>query len=259
MAKSKDLVGQKFGRALVISRSGSRNGRVYWFCACDCGKKFETITASLTGGKTTSCGCYRHERERDANIKHGKTNSRIYRIYNLMKNRCYNHNVPRYKNYGARGIRVCDDWLGEDGFIAFNNWAILNGYNDDLTIERIDVNGNYCPENCKWIRKEEQAKNKTSNVIIEIDDKKQILSEWCKEFNIEYGLAHERMYNGWNAIDALTKPKQRTRLYKYNGNEFTMKQLSEISGLSPTTIKGRMDKKWDMERIINQPYKSIRK
>lgn len=257
MAKAKDLIGQKFGRVLVVSKAKNRNGKVYWSCYCDCGKRFETLTSSLTCGKTTSCGCYRHEREIEANIKHGKRNTRIYRIYHGMKNRCYNSQIPKYKNYGGRGVKICDEWLGENGFINFYNWAIESGYDNTLTIERIDVNGNYCPKNCKWITEKEQAKNKTNNIYIEIDGRKKILSEWCKEFNIRYGLVHGRISKGWNAIDALTK--QKSGLHEYKGRQLTLKEISEISGLSPKTIKSRLDKKWSMERIINEPYRMVKK
>lgn len=255
MPKPRNLEGKKFGRALVVSKAESKNGIRYWNCVCDCGNHFKTTTYHLTSGRTKSCGCYRHEREIEANIKHGKRHTRIYRIYHTMKDRCYNKNVLKYKNYGARGICICDEWLGENGFINFYNWSMDSGYRDDLTIERIDVNKNYCPENCKWIPMGEQAKNRTNNIMVEINGKKQILSEWCKELNLGYGFVHNRIRQGWSIIDALTKPKERTGLYEYNGKKYKIKQLAEMSGLSPTTIKSRLDKKWSISRIMSQPFK----
>lgn len=256
MSKPRNLEGQKFGRALVVSKAESKNGRRYWNCVCDCGNKFKTLAYHLTSGRTKSCGCYRHEREIEANTKHGKRSTRIYRIHHTMKGRCYDKNNPKYKNYGARGIYICDEWLGENGFINFYNWSMANGYKNDLTIERIDVNKNYCPENCTWIPMGEQAKNKTNNIIIEMNGKKQILSEWCKELNLKYSFVHNRIKQGWNVIDALTKPKEKTGLYEYKGKKYKIKQLSEMSGLSPKTIKSRLDKKWSINRIMNQPFKT---
>ena len=134
------------------------------------------------------------QRTREANLKHGLTDSRIYSIYLGMKNRCYNKNEKAYLNYGARGITICDEWLDKDsGFTAFLNWAFSNGYSDNLTIDRIDVNGNYEPSNCRWADKYTQANNKRTNKYFIHNGIKKTMTEWSRELNIPYTAIQYRL------------------------------------------------------------------
>lgn len=169
MGKIKDLTGQKFGRLTAIEHVGftkpNKHGRRYaiWKCRCDCGKYIERATDVLKNGKS-SCGCRQKEvlkKMSDKNVTHNMTHTRLYRIYKGIIGRCYYKCSQRYNAYGGRGIKVCDEWKNDR--TKFFEWALENGYSDELTIERIDVNGNYCPENCKWIPASEQYKNKQSN------------------------------------------------------------------------------------------------
>lgn len=194
--RTNDIVGKKFGKLKVISFSEKRNGRAYWNCLCDCGNYCIIERSALICGKTKSCGCYKIQRAREANITHGQRYTRLYSIYNKMIQRCYNKNNPKYKNYGMRGILICDKWL--NNFTEFYNWAINNGYTDKLTIERINVNKGYEPANCKWIPAKEQAKNRTTNIIITISGEKDILSEWCKKFAINYKKANYKYHKGYS-------------------------------------------------------------
>lgn len=208
MGKYEDLTGKRFGRIFVESYFGHKGKKVAWNCVCDCGNKFVTVSCHLKDGHTTSCGCYRHEREIEANIKHGKRKTRLYTIFATMKQRCYDKNNPNYKNYGARNIKICDDWLND--FMQFYKWAISNGYTDKLTIERINVNGNYEPKNCKWIPPELQAQNRTTNIRITFNGETDILSNWCKNLGLNYKTIHERLRKGWK-VDKAFKTKIRKR------------------------------------------------
>ena len=177
MGKLSDLTGLKFGRLTVIQRSGTKNGHVAWLCKCDCGKTIVTIGNLLKSGKSKSCGCKKIETCGDTHRIHGKSNTRLYIAWQHMKQRCCNTKNDRYKYYGGRGISICDDWMQ---FEPFEQWALSNGYEDELTIDRIDVNGDYCPENCRWVTWETQQNNKRNNNIIEAFGEKRTLAEWSK-------------------------------------------------------------------------------
>lgn len=151
-----DLTGQRFGRVIAVAFKGTRNGRGYWECLCDCGKSKTFCTRELRAGDITSCGCERKERA----TKHGLYYTREHRIWIGMKSRCSNAKMNNYKWYGGKGIKVCKEW--SEDFKTFYEWAHENGYQDNLTIDRIDGNGDYEPKNCRWITIQEQQRNKTN-------------------------------------------------------------------------------------------------
>lgn len=155
------LSGMKFGRLVVLERSANTiNGQASWICRCECGNITHPITGSnLRKGKTKSCGCLR--------TRHGEYDTRLYEVWHSMKNRCYCTTNHAYQNYGGRGITVCDEWLND--FVAFKVWAMAHGYDPiaprgKCTLDRIDVNGNYCPDNCRWVTMKVQQNNRRNNV-----------------------------------------------------------------------------------------------
>lgn len=153
----KNICGEQFGKWIVIKRDYSKRGRnAMWICQCECGNTKSVDSFSLASGSSRSCGC-----SKVGNVKHGLHDTRLYRIYCGMKTRCYNPKVLHYKNYGGRGISICDEWL--NSFKDFYDWAMANGYSDELSIDRINVNGNYEPSNCRWATNLEQARNKRNS------------------------------------------------------------------------------------------------
>ncbi len=156
MSKIIDLTEQKFGRLLVIKKSDkkSKNRSIYWTCKCTCGKIKDIRSDSLKIGTIKSCGCLHKEKI----STHGLTNHLLYRCWLNMKQRCYDVNYSRYKDWGGRGIKVCFKW--KDNFLNFYNWAINNGWQKELQIDRIDNDGNYCPRNCRFVTRSENCKNR---------------------------------------------------------------------------------------------------
>lgn len=176
-------LGEKYGRLTVVGFVHKRK-KWYWKCRCDCGNEVVAQGCIVRSGHTTSCGCYQKEKASEANLTHGMTRSRLYRIYNAAKNRCYNSGQPNYENYGGRGIRMCEEWL--NSFDSFKDWALSTGYDDDLTLEREDVNGMYCPENCRWATRAEQSRNTRRNHLYTHNGRTQILTDWCAELGLNF-------------------------------------------------------------------------
>ena len=217
----KDLAGQKFNNFKVIEYAYTKNKRGYWKCKCLCGKIRNVETYKLKTGIIKSCGCLNMNKKGKENFlfKHGLTDERLYSTWDNMKSRCYNIKNKRYKNYGGRGICVCKEW--KNNFLSFYNWAMENGYQDDLTIDRIDVNGDYEPNNCRWVTIKEQANNKTTNHIIEYKGEKHTLSEWSRllPINISQTLLKYRLDKlNWSIEDTFTKPVRRFKNVTKRGN-----------------------------------------
>ena len=203
---AENLVGQRFGRLVVIERDKERNTRkTYYYCRCDCGTVKSIRADSLKCGAIRSCGCLKLEQDRinlEANHSHKQSGTRLYEIWQGIKKRCYNPHEPRYARYGGRGVAVCDEWKND--FSAFYEWAVGSGYNDTLTIDRIDNDGDYCPNNCRWASQETQARNRSNNIKIMIGNSTRTLTEWCEIFDLNFEMIYARYKrNGFKGIDDL--------------------------------------------------------
>lgn len=209
VAHYKDITNMKFGKLTAIKlhhqkqcfdKNGKKNGtNHYWLCKCDCGNECIVNKYHLLYRRTTSCGCL----HRGKTI-HNLSNSRIYKIWGDMKNRCSNKNNTAFKFYGERGITVCNEW---QDFKNFYDWSINNGYNDNLTIDRINVNGNYEPNNCRWVDINFQQKNKRTNRFIKYNGKTLCLSDWATKYNISYKMLCKRLKDGWDFETAINTKK----------------------------------------------------
>lgn len=207
-----DMTGKKHGKLQVLGFAGiHKDGQAYWNCLCDCGNTAIVAGNKLRSGHTVSCGCYKVLRQHQTHVIHGKTNSQLYVAWCNMKSRCYNPKNIMAHRYGARGISVCDEWKND--FTAFGAWALSNGYEEGLTLDRIDVNGNYCPENCRWVTKEAQYLNRSDNHIIEAFGERKTIKEWADSSGIKYDTIERRINAyGWSPERAVTeKPVHRGR------------------------------------------------
>lgn len=182
-----DLTGQRFGRLTVLSYDHSdRLCHSYWRCLCDCGNETTARADLLQGRNTISCGCY----HREIKTTHGMSNSRLYNIWSKMKDRCDNPNIKLYKYYGERGVFICDEWLN---FENFRDWALSNSYEDGLSIDRINNNDGYYPENCRWVDAITQSNNRRSNHNVSWHDETHTIAEWARIFGISYSLLWQRI------------------------------------------------------------------
>lgn len=198
----RDLTGQRFGKLTVIERGENRNRRAAWVCLCDCGNLKTIPSWNLVSGQTNSCGCLNQEINHDYSTKHGQSHTRLYTIWICMKQRCYYPKHIHFNCYGGRGITICEEW--KDDFQAFHDWAIHNGYDEHLTIDRIDVNGNYEPSNCRWATAKEQSNNQRSNHNIEFNGEIHSISEWSVITGIPNTTIHNRLKRGWTIEKTLT-------------------------------------------------------
>lgn len=212
-----EMIGRQFNRLTVISEiedyiSPSGGKHKQYMCLCQCGNTTKVLKEHLTSGRKKSCGCLKRE---NGKRTHGEIHTRLYRIWGNMCNRCSNPNNPAWDRYGGRGIQVCDKWKS---FENFRNWAYSSGYSDELTIDRVDNDRGYEPNNCRWSDDFEQANNKRNNRLIEYNGEIKTLSEWSTALNIPYKTLHRRIIGlGWTVERAFTQPmRQTTQCVKHN-------------------------------------------
>lgn len=203
-----DLTGMKFGALKVLKRHEGKTDiskSCYWICQCDCGNIVSRRTSTLkraSKGSIPNCGCLNAKRLKKCSLsmkKHGMSKTRIFGIWENMRDRCNNPNSQQYYLYGERGIKVCKEWLSD--FLAFYNWSIKNGYRQGLSIDRIDVNGDYEPNNCRWATAKQQIRNRRNTVYVNIGGVRKTLGELSEEYNIKYNTLYGRYRRHKGASD----------------------------------------------------------
>lgn len=219
MAYIKDIQGQRFGRWTVIRFSHiGTSGAAMWWCKCDCGTERAVQGSSLRMGLSKSCGClgaeHRKEAVRKAAKHHGR-NERLYGVWRGIIDRCENPKSKYYYRYGSRGISICDEWRND--YAAFRTWALENGYDDSVpkgvkTLDRIDNDGDYSPNNCTWHNMEEQSNNRSSNRVLEYNGEKHTAAQWARILGFErHTILHRIDKLGWDVERALTTPNMHTQ------------------------------------------------
>lgn len=198
MGNSKDLSDRRFGHLRVVKLAYAHGGHLYWHCLCDCGMDTVVRSGHLLSGHTNSCGC------RKGRYTHRESNTRLYTIWNGMRSRCRDVDNPFY---GAKGIAVCEEW---HRYESFRDWALAHGYRDGLSIDRIDNNSGYSPENCRWATPKEQANNTRKTRLITYNGETHSVCEWARKLNIKQSTLNMRLNKyGWSVEDALGKEVKR--------------------------------------------------
>jgi hypothetical protein len=238
-----DLTGKKFGKLLVIERCEdkiyNRNRKTtQWNCVCDCDKNVivKVTSNALRDGKT-HCGCVKTIRY--GHPTHGMTNTRLFNIWGSVIQRCNNPNHMCYHNYGGRGIKLCDEWF--DKFELFYDWAINNGYNENLSLDRIDNDKGYCPENCRWATPSEQQRNRRDNVVLEYNGETKLLQDWCEIFGIDRRTVHWRIKHNY-PIENLFDPPRIWEAEKKSGYVGVLWQKHSQQWVVKGYKDGKMDK-----------------
>lgn len=253
--KAVQLEGKKFGKLLVIGRA--ENGprwRSRWICQCDCGKTVVVLGDSLKSGKTNSCGCLSG---RPGGICPNISGTVLYDRWQGMKRRCYEKKHPSYKYYGERGIKVCNEWLQNP--VAFYNWSIENGFSEELTLDRIDVNGDYTPENCRWVTIKEQNKNKRNNRIVKYNGVDMLLCEYIEKTGVNPGSINWRLNSSkMSEEEALNRPyRKQSSGVKL---DFNLSDECRKRGLNRGTVWARINKLgWDIDTALSTPAHPSRK
>lgn len=251
MGQLRDLTGQTFGRLTAIRPDGQNKHRqTFWICQCSCGKEVRVIGYNLTQGQTRSCGCLVNDSHY---IKHNgkKEFPRLYRIWKKMRERCRCPSNVVYNIYGGRGITVCESW--DRDFISFRDWSLANGYADNLTIDRIDPNGNYCPENCRWVTQYQQNLNKRDTLKVTYQGEIIPLKELSERVQMNYRTLYRRIIiRGMTPEEAIAAPLRKKHSLTFQGETKTLKEWSEITGITYDTLMGRQKAGKSPEEILSK-------
>lgn len=244
MKEQENLVGRRFGRLVVEDVKIDLNGGGEMLvCLCDCGNQIVTRKRNVLAGKSKSCGCLQKEIARKINYKHGCSHERLYHVWDGMKQRCNNPNHAAYKNYGGRGIKVCEEW--EKDYTKFREFMLVNGYNPEApfgecTIDRINNDGDYCPENCRVISVQEQQNSKSDVFSFILDGKRTTVTGAARTCGKTRSCIQYRLAHGWSLDKALEEPLRKDMTFEANKEVHTIKEWAQILGVTDSVIRGRL-------------------
>lgn len=241
------MLNKTFGKLTVLKKVGkSKDRHLLYLCQCECGNEIIVSARCLRTGKANSCGC---DSKRKKSEYHNLSNTVLYRRWIDMKERCNNPKNANYKKYGAKGVKICEEW--QSSFMAFYTWSVQNGFSSELSIDRIDPFKNYCPENCRWVDVETQSNNKRKSVFYEINGEKKTLTQWCKIYAVCPNTIRARLKKGYSLIDALNgnvirkKPKRDEYLE-------SLEKKAVSAGLDYSTVWSRIYKYgWSEEEALS--------
>ncbi len=249
-----DLMGKAFGKLVVVSKVKMPDNKTRWLCKCECGKEKIIRTASLLMGDTKSCGCLRDYVTKHKNLSHGLSGTKEYIIWGGIVARCYDEKNQAYPSYGGRGILMSDEW--RNSFQAFFNDM---GKRPSIkhSIERIENDKGYFNGNCKWATKKEQARNRRTSKIVEINGQLKTVAEWCEIYNIKTQSVYSRIMRGASYAEAITKsllrhPKPKVYL-KFNGETKSISEWAREKKVTMNLIQKRIQSGWDAEKILSTP------
>lgn len=246
-----DLTGKRFGRLVVLQETPvRRNGNVMWLCQCDCGTIKKVNGDPLRRGAILSCGCLQRETAptaaRNACLKHGMTYSPTWKSWSEMKARCLNPSHKLYYYYGGRGIKVCTRWIE-----SFENFLEDMGEKPSGTsLDRIDNNGNYEPNNCRWATDIQQARNKRNNIIITFNGETLCLAEWAEKLGIDYKILHHRYQRGWSADRIVSTPATKSRTITHESETLTLSEWANHAGITYQALHARLSRGQTIEQIL---------
>ena len=251
MSKFIDITGKKYNRLTVINRAeNSPAGNIRFNCICDCGKHTKSFGTDLRSGRTKSCGCHARELINKILTKHGMEKSTEYKSWQGAKARCYNVKNKKYHRYGGRGIKVCERWRN-----SFVNFIFDMGKKPSVkhTLDRIDNDGNYCPENCKWSTGVEQSNNRSTNTFIKYNGEHLTLAQWGKKTGIPANVISSRLrILNWSTHDAITTPIAKCRTLTFNGDTKTISEWANHIGIARKIIESRLSAGWSVDRTLGE-------
>lgn len=246
MENKNNLIGVSFGRLTVLEYVEGSNCK----CKCSCNKIIIVNTSNLVTGNSKSCGCLRKELTSLRTRKHGDSHTVLYNTWIRIKDRCYNQNNPDYKDYGGRGITVCDRWKESYENFKEDMSDIPCSKETRYSIDRKNVNGNYEPNNCRWATDDEQANNRRNSHYLTLRDKTLTITQWSKETNIPRMTIRNRLLLGWSIEDTLTIPPKKILIIEFNNQSHTISEWSKITGIKKNTIQSRLNRGWSIEKTL---------